>query len=86
MLAQLSNHTDLLAKFKEIKSQFSDYNIFTDMSSTTIGKRYTRADELGIKYSITIDFDTLKDNTVTLRNIIDMKQIRVNVSLIPTFL
>jgi glycyl-tRNA synthetase len=79
MLAQLSNHTDLLKKFNELKSKFTNHNIFTDLSSTTIGKRYTRADELGIKYSITIDFDTLVDNTVTVRSIDDMSQVRINI-------
>lgn len=82
MLAQLSNHKDLLEKFNEIINQlnFESYNIFTDMSSTTIGKRYTRADELGIRYAVTIDFDTLKDNTVTVRDSINMDQIRVNIN------
>ena len=47
--------------------------------SGTIGKRYARTDELGIPYAITIDFDTINDNTVTLREIHTMDQIRVPV-------
>ena len=43
----------------------------------TIGKRYARTDEIGIPFGITIDDITLKDNTVTLREIDTMKQIRV---------
>lgn len=77
-LLQLSSHPDLINKLNEYLQKLSKYNIFTDLSSTTIGKRYTRADELGIIFTITIDFDTIKDNTVTIRNIKDMSQIRMN--------
>lgn len=76
-LLQLSSHPDLIDKFNEFIKKLHKFNIFTDLSSTSIGKRYTRADELGIKYSITIDFETLIDNSVTIRNIYDMKQIKV---------
>lgn len=48
-----------------------------DNSSTTIGKRYTRADEMGIKYVITVDFDSFNDNKVTIRERDSMSQIRV---------
>ena len=77
-LLQLSSHPDLINKLYQFINKLSGFNIFTDLSSTTIGKRYTRADELGINNCITIDFDTLKDNTVTIRNIYNMKQIRMN--------
>jgi glycyl-tRNA synthetase len=88
MLAQLSNHPDLIKKFNEIINlkKITKYNIYTDMSSTTIGKRYTRADELGIQYSVTIDFETLKDNSVTIRNLLDMQQIRVDIHEIDKYL
>lgn len=45
----------------------------SDCGSSAIGKRYSRTDEMGIPFAITIDFDTLEDNTVTLREIIAMK-------------
>ncbi len=81
MLAQLSNHPDLISKLKNIYQslKLTPLKIFLDMSSTTIGKRYTRADELGIKYSVTIDFETLNDNTVTIRDSYNMSQIRVHI-------
>jgi len=47
--------------------------------SGSIGKRYARADEIGVPYCITIDHDTLKDETVTLRFRNDGKQIRLKV-------
>ena len=43
----------------------------------SIGKRYARTDEIGIPFGSTIDNTTLEDNTVTLREIDTMKQIRV---------
>lgn len=46
-------------------------------ASGTIGRRYARSDEIGVPYAVTVDHDTLKDNTVTIRNRDDSKQIRV---------
>ena len=46
--------------------------------SGSIGRRYARADEVGIPYAITIDYQTLEDNTVTLRYRDDGKQERVS--------
>ncbi|MBQ7539926.1 MAG: glycine--tRNA ligase, partial [Bacteroidaceae bacterium] len=45
----------------------------------TIGKRYRRQDAVGTPYCITIDHDTLKDNTVTLRDRDTMEQTRVSI-------
>ena len=42
-----------------------------------IGKRYARADEIGILYCITVDYDSLEKNSVTIRDRDSMKQIRV---------
>ena len=51
-----------------------------DDSGQTIGKRYARTDECGIPFAITVDFDTLKDNTVTLRDLDTMKQLRMPIA------
>jgi len=51
---------------------------FDDAGS--IGKRYARSDEIGIPYCITIDYDTLKDDTVTLRDRDTTKQERVKIN------
>ncbi|NTW71871.1 MAG: glycine--tRNA ligase [Eubacteriaceae bacterium] len=45
----------------------------------SIGKRYRRQDEIGTPFCVTIDFDTLEDNTVTVRDRDTMEQIRVNI-------
>ena len=49
-----------------------------DDSSATIGKRYSRNDELGTPLGITIDFQTVKDGTLTLRDRDTTKQVRAD--------
>ena len=46
----------------------------------SIGKRYRRQDELGTKWCITIDYESLDDNNITLRDRDSMEQIRINIS------
>ena len=46
----------------------------------SIGRRYARADEVGVQLGITVDYDTLKDHTVTVRDRDSWKQIRCPVS------
>jgi glycyl-tRNA synthetase len=49
-------------------------------ASGSIGRRYARADEIGIPYCVTFDFDSLKDKAVTIRDRNDIRQIRVKIS------
>jgi len=53
-----------------------------DDSSATIGKRYSRNDELGTPFGVTVDFQTIADGTVTLRERDTMKQVRADVPTI----
>jgi len=62
--------------YKELKKKF---DCFFD-SKGSIGKRYARADEVGIPYCITIDYDSLKDNTVTIRDRDSTEQVRIKIS------
>ena len=48
-------------------------------SSRSIGRRYARVDEIGVPWAITVDHETLKDGSVTVRRRDDQKQIRVAV-------
>ena len=52
----------------------------------SIGKRYRRQDEIGTPYCITVDFDTLNDDTVTVRERDSMAQIRLPISELETYL
>ena len=54
--------------------------------SGSIGKRYRRQDEIGTPYCITVDFDTLEDNTVTIRDRDTMEQIRISIDEIEEWL
>ena len=55
-----------------------DFATFYDQSGA-IGRRYRRMDEIGTPYCVTVDYDTLKDNTVTLRFRDSMEQVRVSI-------
>jgi len=52
--------------------------------SGSIGRRYARTDEAGIPLGITVDYDTLKDDTVTIRDRDTWKQVRSPISELPT--
>jgi glycyl-tRNA synthetase len=57
----------------------NDFNAFYD-ESDSIGRRYRRADEIGIPACVTVDFQTLEDNSVTVRDRDTMQQIRTKTS------
>ncbi len=65
---------------QEIKEELQSawFEVFYD-SSGTVGRRYARADEIGIPFDITVDFDSLKNKDVTLRDRDSTKQIRVKI-------
>jgi len=56
----------------------SDLSTRVDKSTAALGRRYARADEIGVPFAVTVDFDTVKDNTVTLRERDSMTQIRLH--------
>lgn len=61
---------EIIAKLRE-KSLLVNYD-----DSGTIGRRYRRNDEIGTPYSVTVDYDTLEDRTVTIRDRDSMHQVR----------
>ena len=52
----------------------------------SIGKRYRRQDEIGTPMCVTVDFDTLEDNTVTVRDRDTMEQIRISVDKLEEYI
>jgi len=50
-----------------------------DDGTDAVGRRYARTDEIGIPFGITIDGITVKDRTVTLREIVTLKQVRISI-------
>ena len=76
----LQKDEKLVAMAKDILERLRSKGIGAYYSSTgSIGKRYARADEVGVRRAITVDFQSLEDNTVTLRNIEDAKQTRAKI-------
>ena len=76
-------HSELARKiYNNLRKEFScDYD-----ESGTIGKRYRREDIMGTPWCITIDDNTLNNNTVTLRNRDTMEQITLNVDEISSYI
>ena len=52
----------------------------------SIGKRYRRQDEIGTPFCITVDFDTLNDDTVTVRDRDSMEQVRLKISELEAYI
>lgn len=73
-------------KAKEIYQSLKKNFVIEYDESGSIGKRYRRQDEIGTPYCFTIDFQTLEDDTVTLRDRDSMKQERMKISEIEDFL
>ncbi len=74
----LKNKPELVAKAREIYGnlKLSIPQVMWD-DNGNIGKRYRRQDEIGTPYCITVDFDTLENDTVTVRDRDTMKQERM---------
>lgn len=74
------NKPELVRVAQDIYKSFKlDYQIMYDDNSN-IGKRYRRHDEIGTPYCITVDFQSLEDGTVTVRDRDTMKQERVKIN------
>jgi len=73
------DESGLPQKAREILAELQyDFNCQYD-EKDAIGKRYRRQDAIGTPYCVTIDHQTLEDNTVTIRDRDDLSQIRVSI-------
>ena len=84
----LSNKPDLVEHTKKLINEYLlRFNVYTDFSSVSIGKKYVRSDAIGIRYAITIDFDTVTvdsftdklSNIVTLRDSENCEQVKQHI-------
>jgi len=74
-------------KAKEVFQMLVNKGFTTEYDeSGSIGRRYARADEAGTPLGATIDYDTLKDETVTIRDRDSWKQVRTEIKLLPELL
>jgi glycyl-tRNA synthetase len=81
----LKNKPELVAKAREVYDQLKLIWRCEFDDNGNIGKRYRRQDEIGTPYCLTIDFDTLTNNEVTVRDRDTMKQERINISDLEKF-
>ena len=73
-------------KSEELYRQLSKKFSATYDETASIGKRYRRQDEIGTPYCVTVDFDTLEDNCVTVRERDSMQQERVAIAELEEYL
>lgn len=79
ILPLVKNKENIINKAKEVYDLLSNEFICMYDETGTVGKRYRRQDEIGTPYSITIDFDSLEDHSVTIRDRDTMEQERVKI-------
>ena len=73
------NRPEIVEKAKEVYQMLRPYFMCCYDELGSIGRRYRRQDEIGTIYCLTCDFQTLKDNTLTIRDRDTMKQKRVKI-------
>ncbi|TLF80750.1 glycine--tRNA ligase [Nocardia cyriacigeorgica] len=82
----LSRNADLTPKAKDLAAQLRKYwNVEFD-DAGAIGRRYRRQDEIGTPFCITVDFDTLDDQAVTIRERDSMAQERIALDQVEGYL
>jgi glycyl-tRNA synthetase len=82
----LKNKPELVKKAKEIFDALKAEMMCEFDDNGNIGKRYRRQDEIGTPYCVTVDFDTLENETVTVRDRDTMKQERVKIAELKNWL
>ncbi len=77
----------LVEKAQEVHKMLADEGFMVEFDETgSIGRRYARADEAGVPLGITIDYDTLSDGTVTIRDRDSWQQVRSPIKDLPELL
>lgn len=84
LVLPLSNSPSFTPLVKSVVAALRRHNLSNkvDASSGSIGRRYARNDELGTSFAITVDFTSLEDGTVTLRERDSCRQIRASVDVV----
>ena len=82
----LRNKPELVGKAREIYSALKGEFMCEFDDNGNIGKRYRRQDEIGTPFCVTVDFQTLDDNTVTIRDRDTAKQERISIAQLAGYL
>jgi glycyl-tRNA synthetase len=86
ILPLLSNKKELLNKSQEVYNILKEKFIVYYDDKGSIGRRYRRQDEIGTSFCLTIDFQTLKDDTLTIRDRDTTKQERIKIQEVENYL
>ncbi|MDT7646016.1 MAG: glycyl-tRNA synthetase, partial [Pseudonocardiales bacterium] len=82
----LSRHADLSPKARDLAAALRrNWNVDFD-DAGAIGRRYRRQDEVGTPFCVTVDFDSLTDQAVTIRERDTMSQERVSLDQVESYL
>lgn len=78
LIVPLSTNKDFTPFVRKLSQKLRSAGVSSrvDDSSASIGKRYSRNDELGTPFGVTIDFQTVKDGSITLRERDSTEQVR----------
>jgi glycyl-tRNA synthetase len=82
----LSKKEELSSVAREIHKELAKHFVCEYDETQSIGKRYRRQDEIGTPYCVTVDFDSLDDKKVTVRDRDSMKQDRIKISGLAEYL
>jgi glycyl-tRNA synthetase len=83
----LMSKDGLDTKALDLQKQLTAVGFMTDYDEAgSIGRRYARADEAGVALGITVDYDTLQDDTVTIRDRDSWQQVRTSIKDLPELL
>ena len=83
----LVSKNGITEKAREVHKQLLNEGFLAELDETgSIGRRYARADEAGVPLGITVDYDTLKDKTVTIRDRDSWRQVRTPIKSLPELL
>lgn len=78
LIVPLSSNKEFTPAVRKLSQKLRSAGISSrvDDSSASIGKRYSRNDELGTPFGVTVDFQTVKDDSITLRERDSTRQVR----------
>ena len=82
----LSKKEELSKPARELYEKLRESFMAEYDETQSIGKRYRRQDEIGTPFCLTVDFDTLEDQAVTVRDRDTMKQVRVKIEELESYL
>lgn len=82
----LSKKPELAKVSQEVWKKLSGDNFVEYDETQSIGKRYRRQDEIGTPLCVTVDFETLEDNAVTVRHRDTMEQERIKIDVLPRYI